>query len=885
MRQRSASVRSLGLQSALLIGIFAAPHAAGQAEFRFAPGQEYRPEVPTVAALIGHEIGAGYVDHATVVRACDALDEASDRIESKRYGATWAGRPLLLSIVSSPENLARWPAIENDLARLEDPRLRTSDSERAGILARTPVVVWLSFNVHGNEASGTEASLPLLYHLAACKDESVAKLLEKCVVVIDPCLNPDGRERYVQWYRNQVGIQPNPDPNGLEHDEPWPGGRVNHYWFDLNRDWAFLTQVETRARLAQYRKYRPQVHADLHEMYFDESYFFFPAATPIHDTFPPSTVRFGKVFGAGNAKAFDRHGWTYYTGEQFDLFYPGYGDSWPSLNGAIGMTYEQAGHSRSGVAVERADGTVLTLAERTAHHFTAALATIETAVANRSDLLESYARFFEDAIWTGKNGGVKEIVLVPGEDRARTADLVTLLLAQGIEAAVATEGFVVERCRSFDGGQAIERRFGPGAIRVSMAQPRSHLVQALLEPRATIRENQFYDISAWSFPLAFGVEAYSCEVVPTGPSEPLRTPPSFAGISPAPGEVPSVGYLVPWNSFGAPRFLASVLARELVVRVAGEPFVLDGRAYGRGTLFVTSRDMSAGDHEWIRTTARDTGVDLFATSNGMTERGPDLGSGSFEIVAKTSIALVAGDGTDANCVGALRWLFEQRYGLPFTLLAAENLGSADLRRYNVIVLPDGFYRDLSQAKDALQHFVESGGVLIGIRSGAFALAEGGLGLVGVKAAASKKPEGKPEEAKPTWRTLAQRRLESAESNLPGTMFRLTLDPAHPLAFGYDSGVAVLMDSTRAFALDGPGIRIGVFPKDSLLSGYASTDVAARLDDSAYLADVRLGDGHVVLFAGDPTFRGFVRGQNGLLMNALMLLAKPVPAPALQSKPR
>jgi hypothetical protein len=852
----------------------------------FTPAESYATDVPPLEALLGHAVGERFVDHATVGRVLDAIDGASERVIVREYGQSHLGRPLWLALVSSPENLARLPAIERDLAQLADPRKR-DEAARAAAIDSLPVVVWLSFSVHGNEASGTEAALPLLYHLAAAQGAAVEELLARCLVIVDPCLNPDGRERYVSWFRAASGVTPDPDPQAEEHREPWPGGRVNHYYFDLNRDWAFVTQRETQARHRQYRRFRPQVHADLHEMFHDSSYFFFPAAAPIHDVFPRSTLRFAEVFGRGNAAAFDARGWVYYTGEIFDLFYPGYGDSWPSLNGAIGMTYEQAGHSTSGLAVERDDGSVLTLRRRAGQHFVAALTTIETAAARRAELLQHFASFFEEAMWAGANGPAKEILLVPGADSARLADLVAVLLAQGIEVGRATQGFEARRARSFDGGKAAPKRLPAGTLVVSLAQPAMHLARALLEPSAGAREAEFYDLSAWSLPLAFGVEAYVAETrSEDAVVEPLLAPPAPAVLADD-APLPRVGYLARYDSFGAPRLLAHILggpaSRDTIdgVRQAGEPFEVAGITYPRGTLFVPAARLDADAHARLRTAAREAGVLLVPVDDGLTERGPDLGAESFRPLAPPRIAIVTGEGTDPNAAGALRWLLEQRFGFGFTVLRASDLRGADLRRYSVIALPDGFgyARVAGEAAIAnLRRFAEQGGVVVGLAGAAFWLAAGeGRGLVTVDVHEPKDDGGAAKDpAAPRWRTLAERRIEELADALPGTLFRLALEPAHPLSYGYDGELAVLMDAPRAFALEGAGTRIGVFPQGARLAGHAPAAAEQGLAGSAYLADVPLGRGRVILFAGDPTFRGFVRGQVGLLVNALLLFNERAP---------
>ena len=868
--------RALAVLVTLALG--AGALAAPRQEFSFRPALRYAAHVPAPDALIGHATGERFTPHAAVVRAVDAISGASDRVRLIRYGETYGGRPLLLAVISSPSNLGRLEEIQAGLERLSDPRLLESDVERERLIQELPALVWLSFNVHGNEASGTEAALPLLYHLAAAEDDGVAALLEQVVVLIDPCLNPDGRDRYVNWFRSVSGTRPNPDPQAEEHSEPWPGGRVNHYYFDLNRDWAFLTQAESRARLVQYRSFRPQVHVDLHEMGYDSSYFFFPAAAPINDNFPNSVLRFGERFGQANARAFDRFGWSYYTGEAFDLFYPGYGDSWPSLNGAIGMTYEQAGHSRAGLSVRRGDGSLLTLLDRASRHFLAALATIQTAAGERAELLASFAEFFETALWEGQHGPIREFILVAEGQGERVSQLVELLMLQGLEVYTAEVPFQAERCHSHEGGPALSRRFQDGVYVVPLAQPNKHLAKVLLEPHSPVRENSFYDLSAWSLPLAFGVEAYWTETAGERPLARLTEPPRpQSGVI---GEDGRAGYLVPWDSLNAPRFLERAQAAGLRVRAARKPFHALGRPFAAGTLYLPAEGNGPKLGSFARKAADAAGVLAYAVSTGLTPEGPDLGSDSLFSLAPVRIALLTGPGTSPGSVGALRYLFDQRLDLPFSALLLSDLSRADLRPYNVLILPDGARIDRQLERDALQRieqWVRAGGTLIGLGSGAFSLIGEQKLLKDLKRGPESAEDSVDEkEPKPPWQPLREQSERRREQNVPGTMLRVRLDPDHRLAFGSPEHMVVLMNSAGAFLRSGAGRRLGIFDAGSHLSGFISSENEEKLEGQAYLAEVPLGRGHVILFAGDPNFRGFVRGQVGPFLNAVYFFAQPLP---------
>ena len=848
----------------------ASPLCAYQA-VDYTPAERYLAHVPTPESITDTPTASRFVDHAAVTRAFEAICGASDRAELVRYGESWEGRPLLLAMVSSEENLARRAEILAGIARLADPRPALDDEERARLIDGLPAVVWLSYSVHGNEPSGTEAALPVLYHLAAGDDDATRGLLDDVFCVIDPCLNPDGRDRYVNWFRSVSGARPNDDPQAEEHREPWPGGRINHYYFDLNRDWAFLTQAETRARVGWFLALRPQVHVDLHEMFYNSSYFFFPSADPTNENFPPSTLRWGERFGRGNAAAFDEHGWSYYTGEHFDLFYPGYGDSWPSLHGAIGMTYEQGGHSAAGLVIRRADGTELTLDDRTAHHFVASLATLGTASRNRRDLLGDFLRFHEDALFEGANGTMREVLLVPGRDAAPADELAALLLMQGIEVSRAEGVVLAERAHAYPDGDAERRRFPEGTYRVSLEQPTMRLAKALLEPRAVVTGNRFYDVSAWSLPLAFGVEAWWTEDLSDGEFVSLDAVAARTGA--VRGDVPpTVGYLVRWDSAFAPRFLDRVSRAGLRLRGAREPFTVGGEHFARGALFVPVRGNPEHVHQVVARAASETGVVAHATSTGWTEDGPDLGSDSMIPLRAPAIALATGEGVSAGSTGATRFLMERRAGVPFSRVPLERLGSIDLMRYDVLILPSG--RGVGEAlgeglAEPLRQFVRSGRTVIAFASAARALCDGDDPLVRIKVPRRSRDESA------SWKTIEERREERFDQAVPGALLRVRLDPEHPLAFGYEAEeTVVLMSTSTGFSIDGGGHRLGVFEEGSLVSGFLSEENQTRLTGTAYLAEAPLGRGRVILFADDPTFRGLVRGQTAMLLNAIFQFPLP-----------
>lgn len=893
---------------ALALSAFAGPAVAQQAAYF--PGGTYDAAVPTPRQVLGYDIGERFTSHARLVAYLESVVAASKRVKLVRYGESCEGRPLLLLVVTSEENHSRLDNLKESVLKLADPR-KSADAGAVTELVRSArVFVWLSYGVHGNESSSAEAAMQTVYQLAAGTDAGTTQLLDGAVILVDPLLNPDGRDRYVNWFNSVVGQKPNPDPQSAEHDEPWPGGRYNHYLFDLNRDWAWLTQRETLARIARYVQWMPQVHVDFHEMGYESTYFFFPADAPINANVPQKTVEWAKTFGKGNAAAFDAFGWPYYTAESFDLYYPGYGDSWPSLHGAIGMTYEQAGHSSAGLVVKRRDDTLLTLRDRVAHHFTSGIATVRTAVENRESLLRDFHEFRKSAIEEGEKESIKEYLIVPGKDPERTAELIDLLLRQGVEVSRAKQAFVGEKVHGYLNDQWELEKFPEGTYVVSMRQPAKRLAKALLEPEAEVTKLYFYDVSAWSLPLAYGVRAYWTEVATTVEKELLSARPAVEGRIEGATEG-TVYYLLPWETNAAPRALYQLLSEGLLARVAKKTFTLDGREFGRGTVVVPVSGNPSDLRDRLSKIAKENHLVLTAAKTGLTEKGINLGSDHVEPLRLPAIAVATGEGVSATSYGAVWFLLEQEYRIPFTPLPLKTLGDADLGRYNVLVFPDdwGGYASLSpEVVKKIKDWVERGGTFIGIAGGAFFATQETSKLTPVtmadteekteKPGGPKVEESEPAEAprdesagadepkepspaaeakkakKPRERMkIEEQEAEARKRQIPGTILAVDLDPAHPLAFGYDERIHVLKAGPEAFNWSKSGFNVGSFVAGKV-SGYISKENEEKLGKKAYLVEVPLGRGHVVLYADDPTFRLFWKGLTRLFLNGIFFLSKP-----------
>ncbi|MDQ3556850.1 MAG: M14 family metallopeptidase, partial [Gemmatimonadota bacterium] len=652
---------------------------------------------PSPEQVLGYPLGAHFTDHAGVREYARALAAASPVVEFRPYGTTPERRELFQLVIARADRLGRLDGILAANAELARPE--TSAARAREIAATNPAVVFFSYGVHGNESSSSEAAMWTAWDLARGAPE-VAGALDSLVIVIDPVANPDGRDRYVGWFRSVVGATPNPSPQAREHREPWPGGRFNHYLFDLNRDWAWATQPETQARLATWWRWNPQVHVDFHEMGFNSSYFFFPAAAPINPIYPEHVLRWGRRFGQGNAAAFDARGWPYYTAEAFDLFYPGYGDSWPSLTGAIGMTYEKAGHGMAGLAIVQTSGDTLTLAQRATEHRVAGQATLRTTAAGKTALLADYAAGQRSA-----GQGAADVLLVPGADPSRAEALVAHLRRQGIEVERAERAFS-------SGGTAFagwSRRgsFPAGTYRVRARQPQGRLALTLLQPETELRAQYSYDISAWSLPYAYGVEAHRASPGGGAGWQPVTgTGTERLGQATAAPPAASYGYLIAPGEGTAARVMA-LLESGVRVRVLARPSTHAGRRWPAGTWFVPVR---GNDSLQVRLGRAALGEAALPVRTGLSEDGIDLGSDNAPPVRIPRVAVLSGEGITPTSFGAHWFYLEREAGMRFDALRVEELPRLTLRDYDVIVVPDAASRAFPQpVQDALKGWIEGGG--------------------------------------------------------------------------------------------------------------------------------------------------------------------------------
>ena len=843
--------------------------------------ENYNPDIPTFKEVIGYELGSNFTQHFKIVEYIKSVAAVSERMSLVKYGTTYEGRPLYLLIISDPDNLSRLEEFKAKYRKMTDPRVLKDDDELNQLIETIPSCVWLSYNVHGNEASATEAGLATAYYLAASEKNETKAILKNLIIVLDPVLNPDGRDRYVNWFNSIKGKNPNPDPFSVEHSEPWPGGRSNHYFFDLNRDWAWLTQQETKHRIKVYRDFMPQVHVDFHEMGYRSTYFFFPSAKPINPNIPEMIRKWQLIFGKKNAEEFDKMGWEYFTKESFDLFYPGYGDSWPSFNGAVGMTYEQAGGSGGALTVKIDEKQKLTLKDRVYHHFVASITTLQTAAENRKERLADFHLFFKNALENGKRGDIRSFVFKKSGDRKRDEKLLNLLMSQGIEIKRAAEDFSLNKAYGYFSKEPSKMAFPEGTYIISLDQPQNILIKTLFEPEQVLPDTFFYDITSWSIPLAFGLDAcYTGENLNVK-TEPVTGVDTFNGK--IEGNLDSYAFLIPWGTQANAMLVYKLLDEKYIGSYATRDFNLGGRDYKKGTVAFINKKNGERFKYRFKELVEKYGAEIFCVNTGYSETGIDLGSNRFRKLERPKIAVVTGSPVSSTSYGSIWFSLDQELDINFSAISLERFGRLDLSKYNVIVFPpewgggNGYKQALNESGiKRLKEWIQNGGTFVGIGGGAYFATKKISGLTNLETI-SKPPEDekkdkekkKAEEKEEAMRTYEEKMRKNRINRVPGTIFRVNIDNSHPLAYGNKDHAYILKRSTSTFVLAKGFNNIGIYGKSPKVSGYYPEEYNKVIPESVFFTETRLGRGHVILFSDELYFRSFWNGLTLLFLNSLI----------------
>ncbi|WP_259069165.1 M14 family metallopeptidase [Mucilaginibacter sp. X4EP1] len=819
----------------------------------------FSQEIKSPEQFLGYKLGDQFTPHYKIVEYFKYVAQASKNVKLQQYGSTNEGRPLLAMFIASDENIGRLEEIRHN-------NLRLAGLDNSAATANAPAILWLSYNVHGNEPASSETSMQVLFDLVDPTNAHTKAWLKNTVVVIDPCLNPDGRERYVNFYNSVRGATPDANPNSREHVEPWPGGRINHYYFDLNRDWAWQTQKETQARLALFSQWLPEVHVDYHEQGYNAPYYFAPAAEPFHKVITAWQKEFQTTIGKNNAKYFDQNGWLYFTKQEFDLLYPSYGDTYPIYNGSIGMTYEQGGIS-AGLAVVTRSGDTLTLADRIAHHHSTSMSTLEVVSANAQKLLDEFKKFYDNSI--SNPPGEYKTYIIKNDNQEKINRLGELLRRNGIQ-----YGFGLKS--SISGYNYISRKTESYNVEaadlvINAYQPKSVLLNVLMEPKTFVADSNTYDITAWSLPYAYGLTAYGVKESIKAPEVRithvvLSAPPKFA-------ETPHFyAYVSTWQSVNDVKFLAALIKKGIKVRYSSRPFEAGGKKFAAGSLLITRAGNDAADFDQqVTQTAANFGHELTQLTSGFVEKGADFGSDVIRYIRAPRVLLIAGDGVSAEAMGEVWHFFEQQINYPVTIAKYQDLNRIRLSEFDVAVFPDGNYEDFPSEK--IQNWVHDGGRLIAMEN---AVAQ----LVDKKGFALKKKEEKKDD-KADEKTKASeiklyddRDKDALRSSVPGAIYKINLDNSHPLGYGLPDNYYTLKLSDDIYDFFGDeGWNVGTIKKDGYISGFVGQKSKDKIKDGLLLGVQPLGRGTVVYLVDDPLFRSFWENGKLLFSNAVFMVGQ------------
>ena len=801
---------------------------------------------PSPSDFLGYHKGTSFTPHHLITDYFEAVGSQSDRVVLIEYGRTWEGRPLVLAFVSSPDNLARLDSIQQIQMKL------LQDGGPGADLA----IVWLSFGVHGDEGSSSEAAMELIYHLAHTDDPQMEEWLRQSLVIIDPCLNPDGRERYTNWYRSVLGSLPSVDPASREHNQPWPGGRYNHYYFDLNRDWSWATQIETKARLREYNKWLPHVHIDFHEQEYTAGYYFGPAVQPYHSQIHPWQDAFQNILASNHRRHFDARGWLYFSRERFDLLYPGYGDTYAMLSGATGITYEAPGGV--GLQIRLPSGDTLRLSDRIERHTLAAISTIESAVVHREALRDGSARYFNEYKSLVENGAY----LIRAKDVVSTNTLRSFFELHGIRTFTPMPQSRF-RATPYGSSQSQLVDIDPDDLIVPVSQPKYRLLRALMEPLTELNETETYDVTAWNLPYAFGLDVYMLSKEPRASEQQVKRDTSGAAISREP-----YAWLVNWSGMEDARLLASLHANDIRMRRSAEEFSYGSRNFGRGSLVISQND----NRNQVLSVCLEPILHKYPGRLHPVYGGAGDSTGTFSIgssairpLKRPSVLLMSGPECFAQNLGEIWFYLEHSLGLQVNLIDQQALEQIDLRSYTHLIIPSGRYT-LFQSDEIfhrLDRWIRDGGTLVLMQSAIDAFTgEGRFGLQRVQI--------RTDSLTKSGRTLyADRNSLYRRRANPGAVVLLEIDSSHPVGFGYSGYWHSLLSHNRLYTLQDDGWNVAISAaQPAIVNGHAGADYAHHLPDKVFIGVENRGTGSVVYFVSNPVYRAFWQSGAMLLANAI-----------------
>lgn len=814
--------------------------------YYFPPNTSLNPAIPTPQSVIGHQVGEWHITHDRLVNYMMALDKASDRISLEVIGQTHEMRPILLLTITSTKNHQNLEAIRAEHALLSDPQKSGSVNVK-----NMPAVFYIGHSIHGNEASGANAALLTAYYLAAAQGPEIENYLSNTIILFDPSFNPDGLQRFSSWVNARKSKLVNADPNDVEHNEAWPGGRFNHYWFDLNRDWLVAQHPESQARVKKFHAWKPNVLTDHHEMGTNATFFFQPGVpSRMHPLTPEKNLELTKKIGAFHAKALDEIGSLYYTQEGYDDFYYGKGSTFPDVQGAIGILFEQA--SSRGHAQESVNG-VLRFPFTIRNQFTTALSTLKAVNEMRVELLEYQREFYSNAFAEAVKDPVKAIAVNSPKDKMKLFHFGEMLARQQIAFHKPTGNLTV-------GGKNVDSET---SYVIPLNQPQYRLIKSMFEKRTQFKDSLFYDISSWTLPLAFGIDYEEQKVMPAMGER-------VTDLKSPEGKIIGKGdyaYVIEPFGYYVPRATYRLLSKNVRVKVATENFYADGKKFERGSILISV------DHQerlpdqlqvYMKEITEKDGLDVYALGTGLDFKGVSLGSPSFLSLKKPEIAMLVESGISPTDAGEIWHVLDTRYEIPVTLLPINVFNSTNINRYNTLIIPEGNYNAISEsAKEKLKTWVQNGGVVIGFENAVNWFQSAGLGKFEVK----KEDEGKKDQKPKPYADIDENRGAQETS---GAIFEADADLTNPLLYGFSSSKIGLFKPNNIFLSKANGAYANplTFGSNPLLSGYISKPNYSRLKNSSSLGIAAIGRGRVIGFTENLSFRAFWYGTNKIMMNAI-----------------
>lgn len=810
----------------------------------------YDPEIPTPEQVIGHKVGEWHISHDRLVNYMYALAGASDRVQIQEYAMTFEARPLLVLTISSEKNLNNIKDIKAKHVQLTDPK--TSDQLD---LEDMPAVVYMGYSIHGNEASGSNAALLVAYHLAAAQGDEIEKLLNETVILLDPSFNPDGLQRFSGWVNSRKSYNTSTDPNNMEQNEAWPGGRTNHYWFDLNRDWLPAQLPESQGRVALFHEWKPNVLTDHHEMGTNSTFFFQPGIPSRNNPLTPeNTYTLTSKMGEYHAKALDEIGSLYYTKESYDDYYYGKGSTYPDINGAVGILFEQA--SSRGHAQESIHG-ILRFPFTIRNQVTTSFSTLKAVNEMRLDFLKHQRSFYKEAAEEAQKDQDKAYVFA-SRDAYRGYHLAQLIARHKIEIYHPKESINIDGV-NFSTDQLYI---------VPLNQPQYRLIKAMFETRTEFQDSLFYDISTWTLPLAFGVDykvlnskAFSNDIFGQ-PFNPAQKPEGEIV-----GQQSSYAYAFEWYGYYAPKLLNELLKKGYTVKVGNETFTgTDGKQFTRGSIIIPVgiQDKTTDSiYYTLSQLAAETGIDIYALTTGLDYEGVSLGSRSFDKVNKPKIMMLVGDGVSPYDAGEVWHLLDQRYAMNLSLVPISELDRIDMDKYNTLVMVDGRYNDISTpAKDKLKLWLQNGGTIVASKDAVKFLASSGYGKFEFE-----KLNDKDSLSARKYADISE--TEGARE-IGGAIFETKTDITHPLLYGYYKPTLPIFRNSRLFLKKASNAFANpiVYSDSPLMSGYISKGNLDLLKGTSAVGISNYGKGAIIGFTDNLNFRAFWYGTNKIFMNAI-----------------